>query len=69
MVLVDSTHPQQARRLAAALGPASLSQASQGFPVEGISYDDDPKPLTSRSCWSRIERMYEMERFSISRHG
>ena len=40
MVLVDSTHPQQAMRLAAALGPAFSSDASQGFPVEGISYDD-----------------------------
>lgn len=40
MVLVDSTHPQQAMRLAAALGPAFSSEASQGFPVEGISYDD-----------------------------
>jgi pimeloyl-ACP methyl ester carboxylesterase len=40
MVLVDSTHPQQAMRLAAALGPAFTSEASQGFPVEGITYDD-----------------------------
>ena len=27
---------------------------------------DDPKLLTSRSCSCRIERMYEIERFSIS---
>jgi pimeloyl-ACP methyl ester carboxylesterase len=40
MVLVDSTHPRQAMRLAAALGPAFSKEASQGFPVEGISYDD-----------------------------
>lgn len=40
MVLVDSTHPLQAMRLAAALGPAFSKEASQGFPVEGISYDD-----------------------------
>jgi pimeloyl-ACP methyl ester carboxylesterase len=40
MVLVDSTHPQQAKRLAAALGPAFSKEASQGFPVEGISYDE-----------------------------
>lgn len=40
MVLVDSTHPEQAKRLAAALGPAFSSEASQGFPVEGIGYDD-----------------------------
>jgi hypothetical protein len=40
MVLVDSTHPEQAMRLAAALGPAFTRQASQGFPIEGITYDD-----------------------------
>lgn len=40
MVLVDSTHPQQAIRLAAALGPAFRSEASKGFPVEGISYNE-----------------------------
>jgi len=40
MVLVDSTHPEQALRLAAALGPAFSSEARQGFPVEGITYDD-----------------------------
>lgn len=40
MVLVDSTHPQQAMRLAAALGPAFTSEARQGFPVEGMTYDD-----------------------------
>jgi pimeloyl-ACP methyl ester carboxylesterase len=40
MVLVDSTHPEQARRLAATLGPAFTSEARQGFPVEGITYND-----------------------------
>jgi len=40
MVLVDSTHPEQAKRLAAALGPTFTSEASQGFPVEGITYSD-----------------------------
>lgn len=40
MVLVDSTHPEQATRLAAALGPVFTSEASQGFPVEGITYED-----------------------------
>jgi hypothetical protein len=30
---------------------------------------DDPKPLTSRSCSCRIERVCEIERFSVSRHG
>lgn len=40
IVLVDSTHPEQAKRLAAALGPAFTSEASQGFPVEGITYTD-----------------------------
>ncbi|HEX6108933.1 MAG TPA: alpha/beta hydrolase [Ktedonobacteraceae bacterium] len=40
MVLVDSTHPQQAMRLAAALGPTFSSEASQGFPVERITYND-----------------------------
>jgi pimeloyl-ACP methyl ester carboxylesterase len=40
MVLVDSTHPQQATRLAAALGPAFTTEARQGFPVEGITYED-----------------------------
>ena len=40
IVLVDSTHPEQAMRLAAALGPEYSRQARQGFPVEGITYDD-----------------------------
>jgi pimeloyl-ACP methyl ester carboxylesterase len=40
MVLLDSTHPEQAMRLAATLGPAFSSEARQGFPVEGITYDD-----------------------------
>jgi pimeloyl-ACP methyl ester carboxylesterase len=40
IVLVDSTHPEQATRLAAALGPAFTAEASQGFPVEGITYDE-----------------------------
>lgn len=40
VVLVDSTHPEQAKRLAAALGPAFTMQARQSFPVEGMTYDD-----------------------------
>jgi pimeloyl-ACP methyl ester carboxylesterase len=40
VVLVDSTHPEQAKRLAAALGPAFTIQARQSFPVEGMAYDD-----------------------------
>src|SRR2546425_7419502 len=40
MVLVDSTHPEQAMRLAAALGPAFTKSADQGFPIEGITYAD-----------------------------
>jgi pimeloyl-ACP methyl ester carboxylesterase len=39
MVLVDSTHPEQATRLAKALGPVFTIEASQGFPVEDITYD------------------------------
>jgi hypothetical protein len=35
-----STHPEQAKRLAAALGPAFITQARQSFPVEGMTYDD-----------------------------
>jgi hypothetical protein len=40
VVLVDSTHPEQSKRLAAALGPAFTIQARQSFPVEGMTYDD-----------------------------
>ena len=40
VVLVDSTHPQQASRLAATLGPAFTKDAKQGFPVEGITYNE-----------------------------
>jgi len=39
MVLVDSTHPEQAARLAETLGPAFTAEARQGFPVVGITYD------------------------------
>jgi pimeloyl-ACP methyl ester carboxylesterase len=39
MVLVDCTHPEQATRLSAALGPVFTTEASQGFPVEDITYD------------------------------
>jgi pimeloyl-ACP methyl ester carboxylesterase len=40
MVLIDSTHPQQALQLAAALGPEFTIEARQSFPVEGMTYDD-----------------------------
>jgi pimeloyl-ACP methyl ester carboxylesterase len=40
MVLVDSTHPEQATRLAEALGPSFTTEARQGFPIEGITYND-----------------------------
>lgn len=40
VVLVDSTHPEQASRLAVALGPTFAKDAKQGFPVEGITYDE-----------------------------
>jgi hypothetical protein len=40
MVLVDSTHPEQATRLAAALGPEFTREARQSFPAEGMTYDD-----------------------------
>jgi pimeloyl-ACP methyl ester carboxylesterase len=40
MVLVDSVHPEQQAHLAAVLGPEFTKEARQGFPVEGITYDD-----------------------------
>ena len=40
MVLIDSTHPEQAIRLAAALGPEFAKEAMQSFPAEGMTYDD-----------------------------
>lgn len=40
MVLIDSTHPEQAIRLAEALGPEFTKEARQSFPAEGMTYDD-----------------------------
>jgi pimeloyl-ACP methyl ester carboxylesterase len=40
MVLIDSTHPEQAVQLAQALGPEFTKEARQSFPAEGMAYDD-----------------------------
>jgi pimeloyl-ACP methyl ester carboxylesterase len=40
MVLLDSTHPEQAKQLAAALGPEFTREARQSFPAEGMTYDE-----------------------------
>jgi pimeloyl-ACP methyl ester carboxylesterase len=40
MVLIDSTHPEQAVRLAMALGPEFTKEARQSFPAEGMTYDE-----------------------------
>jgi hypothetical protein len=45
------------------------SQLFNGLVAGTLCHDDDPKALTSQSCRYRIEHMYEIERFSISRHG
>src|SRR5258708_33510237 len=45
------------------------SQLFNGLVAGTLCHDDDPKALTSQSCRCSIEHMYEIERFSVSRHG
>jgi len=59
-------HVSGATRLAARTGATILIHRNA---LVTYPHCDEPKPLTSRSCWCRIERMYEIERFSVSRHG
>ena len=65
---IETSSTAQPRYAAPQGPPEQWSPNKYLYPNSGIP-GDVPNLLTNRSLSSRIERMYEVERFSTSRHG